>query len=288
MPEERVPSGALWVAYGCGIEMGRHLKLNLRATSLSILAGIFAFGWTLNFATVASAEREDADHAEHLSQDLQPPQSDPNPLGRLQRALDKNNRHLSQTPQPKRSDDSGIKGLVKPSTNVSPAPGGGMAGGGMVPMMGQMMAQTLASQTNAQTSAEPKSELPGYPGASHIYHVGATGFFADHANMVNLTPAQLTSLNRIMEKSLLAQSSFDRKIQRSEEELWTLTASDQPIIKSIEAKVREIESLKGEKRITFIRNVGQAANILTPAQRSILIGKDKSNSSDGMNSKGDM
>lgn len=191
-------------------------------------------------------------------------------LAPLQKALEKN---YPKSAMP--------KGPMKPAMNMpADAGAGGMGGGGMKDsmmsmmsqMMGQMMPPMSPSQMNAAPSAGPSSELPGFAGASHIYHIGATGFFVDHSDMANFTTEQLGALNRLKEKSLLFQSGLDRKVLGAEQELWKLTASEQPVIKSVEAKVKEIELLKGQKRISFIRDVGEAARVLTPSQRSILLG----------------
>ena len=144
-------------------------------------------------------------------------------------------------------------------------------------MMGQMMGQMPASQPS-----NPSSELPGFPGASHIYHIGAKGFFLDHSGIVEFSSEQRLQLQKIKDRSQLAQASFDKKIQQAEEDLWKLTASDRPDIKSIEAKVKTIETLRGEKRIGFIREVGDAASILTDEQRAILLGQETSDKSNGM------
>ncbi|MEW5976333.1 MAG: periplasmic heavy metal sensor [Acidobacteriota bacterium] len=116
------------------------------------------------------------------------------------------------------------------------------------------------------------SELPGFPGASHLYHIGATDFFLDHPQHITLTPDQQTALNRIKERALLNQATSDRKIEEAEQELWALTAADAPDTAKVEAKVREIEKLRGDQRLAFIRGVGEAAKVLTDEQRAALLG----------------
>jgi Spy/CpxP family protein refolding chaperone len=54
--------------------------------------------------------------------------------------------------------------------------------------------------------------------------------------------------------------------------LWELTAADQPDAAKIEAKVREVEKLRGDQRLAFIRAVGEAAQVLTDEQRKVLLG----------------
>jgi len=139
--------------------------------------------------------------------------------------------------------------------------GMGMDGMGMGGMMG-MMGKSSMSMGNTQISA-----LPGFPGASHIYHVGSSGFFLDHAEHVALSKEQATTLSRARESALLSQATSERKIEEAEQELWTLTGSDSPDATKIDSKVREIEKLRGDQRIAFIRAIGEAAEVLSEEQR---------------------
>ena len=136
---------------------------------------------------------------------------------------------------------------------------------GMEDMMGQMM-------PGMSSMNMPPSALPGFPGASHIYHIGATGFFLDHAEHIGLSTEQQVGLNKIKEQALLSKSASDRQIEQAEQELATLTSSDQPDLKKIEAKVRDIAKLGSDQRIAFIKAVGEAAKLLTPDQQKMLTG----------------
>lgn len=147
-------------------------------------------------------------------------------------------------------------------------PMGGMRG--MRSMMG--MGPKAKDVDGATDEMEVRSDLPGFPGASHIYHIGATGFFLDHADHIGLTLEQQTHLNNKKQEALLAQSEFDRRIEGLEEVLWSLTAASTPDIKRIETEVRAIEAQRAEKRLAFIRAVGEAAQILTAEQRQTLAG----------------
>ena len=118
----------------------------------------------------------------------------------------------------------------------------------------------------------PRSALPGFPGASHLYHIGETDFFLDHQEHITLSLQQEMALNQIKEQALLTQAAFDRQIEQAEQELWVLTSSDQPDVQQIEKKIRQIEKLKGDQRLAFIRAVGEAAKVLTEQQRQALIG----------------
>ena len=63
-----------------------------------------------------------------------------------------------------------------------------------------------------------------------------------------------------------------QKVEEAEQELWELTASDTPDADAVESKVREIEKLRGDQRLQFIRAVGEAAKVLSEEQRQVLVG----------------
>jgi Spy/CpxP family protein refolding chaperone len=120
------------------------------------------------------------------------------------------------------------------------------------------------------------SALPGFPGASHLYHIGATGFFLNHGEHIKLTTEQQTKLNQLKEAALLAKATSERKAAEAEQELWKLTSSGEPDAKMIEEKIREIEKIRGDQRLDFIRAVGEAAGVLTHEQHQALTGKHSS------------
>ena len=82
---------------------------------------------------------------------------------------------------------------------MPPAPAAPMSGGmskmdmddktEMAGMMGMM------SMGGGSMAAMPQSALPGFPGASHLYDLGATGFFLDHKTHIALTIQQQGALN---------------------------------------------------------------------------------------------
>ena len=158
----------------------------------------------------------------------------------------------------------GMSGMSKGSGQQS-GMGMGKMGKGMR-MMG-MMKGMGGSQGMAMQSA-----LPGFPGASHLYHIGATGFFLDHADHIQLTTEQQAALNQIKEKTALEQATTERKIEEAEQQLWQATASDRPDAATIETKIREIEKLRGDQRFAFIRAVGEAAKVLSHEQHQTLTG----------------
>jgi hypothetical protein len=155
-----------------------------------------------------------------------------------------------------------------PPAGVMGAKGMGMD---MQEMMGGKGMQMMGGMKGMSGMSMP-SALPGFPGASHIYHIGATGFFLDHPEHIKLTTKQQTDLNGLKEKALLEKSTFQRKMDEAEQELWMLTASDKPDGTKIDAKVHEIEKVRGDQRLAFIRAVGEAAKVLTDEQRQALLG----------------
>ena len=154
------------------------------------------------------------------------------------------------------------------------APMPGMSGGGMMDMMKMEMAgmMGMGAMPAAAPGAMPQSALPGFPGASHLYHIGATDFFLDHPQHIALTTEQQAGLNKTKEQAALAKSTADRAVVQAEQELWTLTAADRPDAAKIEGKIAEIGKLRGDERIAFIRAVGEASKLLTDDQRKSLTG----------------
>ncbi len=152
------------------------------------------------------------------------------------------------------------------------APAAGMSGGMGDDKMEMAGMMGMNSMAGGAADTMPQSALPGFPGASHLYHIGATGFFLDHPEHITLTTEQQVALNKIKDQALLATSAAERNIEKAEQELWTLTADDQPDSGKIEAKVREIEKLRTNERLAFMGAVGEAAKLLTPDQRKSLTG----------------
>ena len=150
------------------------------------------------------------------------------------------------------------------------AGGGGMGMDGMMKMMG-MGSMPMGGAGSPAAMVMP-SALPGFPGTSHIYHIGATGFFLDHPEHITLTLEQQTALSQQKEQALLQQAQIQRRVEEAEQELWVLTAADQPDAAAIDTKVQQIAKLQGDQRIAFIRACGEAARVLTDEQRKQLTG----------------
>ena len=136
---------------------------------------------------------------------------------------------------------------------------------------GMAMGNTASPARPSTDAAGSLSSLPGVPGASHLYHIGSTGFFLDQSG-IQLTPEQQVALNRIKQRALLARSDAERRTEQAEEELWALTSAGQPNAGQVTAKVREIETLRADARLSFVSAVGDATKVLTATQRSALLG----------------
>lgn len=162
---------------------------------------------------------------------------------------------------------------MAPGAGPGASPCMGMMGGGTMGMRRSRGGMDMMGSMGSSAGMPVPSALPGFPGASHLYHVGATGFFLDHPEHITLTVEQQTTLGRIKEKTLLEQATTQRKIEGAEQELWTLTSADQPAADKVEAKIREIEKLRADQRLAFIRAVGEAAQVLTDEQRKALLGQ---------------
>ena len=148
---------------------------------------------------------------------------------------------------------------------------------GMMTMMGMMHGDKGEMDMRKMGDTMlPKSSLPGFPGVSHIYHVGATGFFLDHAEHLQLSDEQKVKLTAVQAKSQKQQDELQAKVEEAEKEVWTLTSSDSPKAGEIAAKIKASEALQTDKRIKFIGAVGEAASILTAEQRQQLLSPNPS------------
>lgn len=170
-------------------------------------------------------------------------------------------------------DDMDKMGGGATSQPSAPMPGTpGSMSGGNGGMSGMCCMGSMGKAPGPDGAMAMPSALPGFPGASHLYHVGASGFFVEYADKIGLSIEQLTALNGIKQRSLIEQSAARRKAEEAEQALWMLTAADQPDGAAIEAKVRAIEKIKSDARIAFVRAVGEAANVLTAEQRKMVLG----------------
>ena len=176
-------------------------------------------------------------------------------------------------------DKSAMGAMPPPAKPAMPQGGGGMGMMGdkaemaMPPAgaMGMCCMGEMGGMPGAAGGA-PSSAMPGQPGSSHLYHVGSAGFFLNHSQHITLTPEQRLTLNHVKEKAMLDRASEQRQIDQGEQELYILTGADQPDNGRIQAKIVEIEALRADQRMSFIRAVSEANNVLTPDQRRALLG----------------
>ena len=163
----------------------------------------------------------------------------------------------------------GMSGGAQSSPPMAPAAAMGMCCmGGMGGMSGGA-AQPSGGMAGMSASS---SAMPAQPGASHLYHIGSTGFFLNHPQHITLSQDQRMTLNRLKEKAMLERASVQRRIDQGEQELYTLTGADQPDTSKIQVKIGEIEKLRGDERMNFIRTVGEATNVLSHEQHLALMG----------------
>ena len=78
-------------------------------------------------------------------------------------------------------------GLVVAEMGMSGAGSSPVMGSKAMPMAAGCCAGMMGQMGAAQPAAAMPSALPGFPGASHLYHVGATGFFLDYSAALKLT-----------------------------------------------------------------------------------------------------
>ena len=95
-------------------------------------------------------------------------------------------------------------------------------------------------------------------------------FFAMMQEELGLTDAQVSALDQVRMEALKEHIRRKAAIQIAELELRELLAADTVDLAQVEAKVREIEQLRAEKRIVEIRLHEKAKGILTPEQRKQL------------------
>ena len=173
------------------------------------------------------------------------------------------------------SDKAEMSGMPMGKSNMSPAPARamGMCCMGKMAPGGNANTSAMPSDTGGMAAMNgPSSAMPGQAGASHLYHIGSNGFFLNHSRHITLTPDQRLTLNYMKEKTMLDQASEQRRIDQAEQEMYTLTGVDQPDNAKVQAKIVEIEKLRGEQRMSFIRAVADASNVLSPEQRKALLG----------------
>lgn len=219
-------------------------------------------------------------------------------VARLEQRLGKSTTAAADSPTPK-MNSAGMTPMAMEAEDDMDMPKSGMSPGPAMPKSGMgmdmdmmkrmdkmrpkmsgsgMMGMAAMGGTNSPAAMAMPSALPGFPGQSHLYHIGATGFFLDHPEHVTLTTQQKQALAKKKQLSLLKQGEIQRQIDAAEQELWELTGADQPQASDIDRKAREIERLRADQRIAYIRAVGESAKLLTDEQREQLTGAAPSQS----------
>ena len=142
-----------------------------------------------------------------------------------------------------------------------------------MPMKTSMGMMTMMGKKPAAISAQDKAtpELPGNSNAPHLYHLGETNFFLDHAELMDLNQQQTKQLDNLKQTWYSHSKQITKDIDALEEQLWQLTAEGKPDAKKIEEKIRQITALQTNLRIDFIRKVGEAVSVLSPDQVKALI-----------------
>ncbi|UPT75458.1 MAG: periplasmic heavy metal sensor [Elusimicrobiota bacterium] len=162
--------------------------------------------------------------------------------------------------------------MDKEMGGMAPKPDPAMGGMKDDPMMKKMDGMDMMGKMGAKGGmAGMSAPLPQMPGNPHIYHVGASGFFIDHAKRLGLSTEQKAAINVIKKQSLQRRADFKQKIVSAEQQLWALTDSDAPDAARIQAKLGEIEKLRAARRYDLINSVGEAAKVLTDHQRQMVV-----------------
>ena len=251
-------------------------------SSAVMKAGIVVFASAMAFA-VTSAQTPDSAPAPSAHA------ADPADSGQLQREISRLREQMRQLEQ--RMQASSTQGGMKMSRmrmmdddmdddkNMGTGmPTKGMTQGSSMSMKcagcmnDDMMGMGSMGGMNSPAAMSTPSALPGFPGQSHLYHIGATDFFLDHPEHIALSTQQQQALAKLKQQSLADQGNLQRQIDAAEQDLWQLTGADQPQAAAIEKKAREIERLRADKRVAFIRAVGDSARLLTDEQRQQLTG----------------
>lgn len=251
--------------------MGKYI-LSIGVLMVSLISPNIGYGAMEN----ESADHEKHDHggspSELADMDMPNKFAEMRAKGtRLESALDQNHQGKMMGKEEGHGMAKAMNGPGMGMKKSSDGKGMGMKGGMGMNKMGMMgMGKMMMKKTDV-ASESLHSDLPGFPGAAHLYHIGATHYFIDYAEHINLTDEQRKQIQKIQESASANETEMNLKIETAEQKLWELTSSDQPNIHEIEKKVREIEKIKADHRLAFIHSVGDAANILSDEQRKAIM-----------------
>ena len=194
-----------------------------------------------------------------------PQKADPAPMAPMEGEMGQ----MDSMPPPA----AGMKGkAMKPMGCCGMSMGKPMPGGsGMSDdKMGSMAGGGMASMKSKGMAAKPMAGASGQE-TPHLLHVGAKDFFLDHQQHINITSEQKMQLEKLKSDASQQKMSSQAKIDRSEQDLWTLTSAAEPDSAAIDNKVQEVAKLRGDAQIGFIHSVSMASEVLTPEQRAQVI-----------------
>lgn len=116
-----------------------------------------------------------------------------------------------------------------------------------------------------------RSMMEGMPFSMGRMRVhGMPGFFAMIQEELNLSDEQVNALEQIRFQALKENIQRNAAIEVAEVELRELLAANSVDMAKVEAKVREIEKLRADKRIMDIQLHEKARNLLTAEQQKKL------------------
>jgi Spy/CpxP family protein refolding chaperone len=95
-------------------------------------------------------------------------------------------------------------------------------------------------------------------------------YMLSHREELRLTPEQVQKLEGVRSDFERDARKNDDSLRRAERELDDLTKTDSIDLKQAEAKVREVERLRGDQRLVRIRAIEQGKSVLSQEQRDRL------------------
>ncbi|HKS56518.1 MAG TPA: hypothetical protein VJS12_14595 [Steroidobacteraceae bacterium] len=273
---------ALRCSHQTFVSASENVRMHMKLPSRAVLkAGIVALATAMSLA-VAGAQTPDSSSAQSIHA------ADPTDSVQLQREVSRLREQMRQLEQRVQASSAQSRmkktrmSMMDDDIDDDKSMGTGMPTKGMAQgssmsrmcagCMNDMMGMGSMGGMNSPAAMSTPSALPGFPGQSHLYHIGATDFFLDHPEHIALSTQQQQALAKRKQQSLADQGNLQRQIDAAEQDLWQLTGADQPQVGAIEKKAREIERLRADKRVAFIRAVGDSARFLTDEQREQLTG----------------
>ncbi|MGH8058914.1 MAG: Spy/CpxP family protein refolding chaperone, partial [Candidatus Entotheonellia bacterium] len=104
------------------------------------------------------------------------------------------------------------------------------------------------------------------PGATTPLETGVTGHLLQQSQNYRLSPDQMRQLQDIQNVAQTTAIGVAAAIQAGEQELNTLMRAVPVDLVRVEAKIKEIEGLRAQQRLTHANALAQAYSALTPEQ----------------------